>query len=144
VELVPQPGGSMKAGRALGLATALAWGVAVLACEPEEPAWVDPVEAAHAQADRARAPAEVASAQAALEQAYAQVPQSSDPREVWVRQDLCARIGELWLARGEPARGLEWVEKGLELSHAITVARANLLGLKGRALEALGQKEQAA
>jgi tetratricopeptide (TPR) repeat protein len=120
--------------------------VALGACQErdEGPAWVGAVESAHSAADRARSPDERQTARRALEDAYTEVPQSSDPRQSWVRQDLCVRIGESALDAGQALEALSWAEKGLALSSILNVSRADLLGLKGRALEALGRKEEAA
>jgi tetratricopeptide (TPR) repeat protein len=122
----------------LGCAAALAWG-----CNADEPGWVQAVQAAHAQADSAHGDAERAAAAEALERAYRAVPSDEDPTLTWVRQDLCVRIGDAALRRGDADAALLWAERGLGLSESSNVARADLFRVKGEALEAQGKKEDA-
>lgn len=114
------------------------------ACASEEPAWVAVVEAAHSRADGAQSAGERSEASVRLIEAYRTVPEAGGPLVAWVRQDLCARIGQGFLEERQPAQALEWARRGLSLSDATNVARADLLRLSGEALEALGDEEAAA
>jgi tetratricopeptide (TPR) repeat protein len=131
----------------LDLVGASAWllvTVTLGACNEAEPAWVAEVEAAHASADGAQSESERNEASSRLETAYLEVPVSDDPTLTWVRQDLCVRIGDSALRRGDPEAALLWAERCLGIAKARNVARADLLRVKGEALEGLGKKEQAA
>jgi hypothetical protein len=114
------------------------------ACEPERPSWVELAEAAHQEADAARTDAEEDAARRRLERAYREVPAGEDPSLTWVRQDLCARVGDMALRRGDAQAALHWAERGLGLVASANLARADLLRVKGQALEVLGKPGAAA
>lgn len=113
------------------------------ACKSEEPAWVQKVESAHAQADSARDPEARERAHTALEDAYRAVPISDQRTAIWIKQDLAARLGEAALDSNRYDDALRWVDQGLALSDELNVARADLLRVRGEALEGLGRKDEA-
>lgn len=124
---------------ALVLGVALA---SISACK--ESGWVDELERAHVALDDAETEAQREQALRALERAYAEIPASSEAAANWARQDVCARLADAALRAGDPQKALSWAEEGLLVSPRLNVARAELLRLKGDALEALGQKAKAA
>lgn len=129
--------------RALRAVVLLVVPLCLNACKSEEPAWVQKVENAHAQADSARDPGARVRAQAALEDAYRAVPNSDQRTAIWVKQDLAARLGEASLDSNRYDDALRWVDQGLSLSDELNVARADLLRVRGEALEGLGRKDEA-
>lgn len=121
----------------------------LLACgstkEAEAERWMDQVEDAHQIADRAATDsAQQGPAERALETALSSAPAGSGAALHWVQQDLCVRLAALNLQQGEPMVTLRWSDKGLALGSQVNIARAELLRLRGDALEALGNKEGAA
>lgn len=114
--------------------------VGLLSCQDDEPQWIQELEHAHQSADGARSEEQRAQAAKQLEAAYRTLPATSSEALIFARQDLCARLAELSFERGEPEAALRWATKGLGLSERLNVARAELLRLKGNALEAMGDK----
>jgi hypothetical protein len=127
-----------------------AWAaISLAACssakEADAERWMKQVEEAHQIADRAASdPAQQGAAEQALEDALKLAPVGSGAALHWVQQDLCVRLASLNLLQSEPAVTLRWVDTGLALGTDINIARAELLRLRGDALEALGNKEAAA
>jgi hypothetical protein len=115
---------------------------AASACATEEPVWMDQVESAHRAADAASSDTERRRAAERLEQAYLSVPADDASTVVWVRQDLCVRIGRAAFDRSELASALRWAERGLELSQVANIALADLLRLQGEALAGLGERRR--
>lgn len=104
--------------------------------------WIETARLAHEEADRANSAAARTQALARLRQALTQVP-TRGAANVWVRQDLSARLAQLHLEAGEPEQALEWCRSGLALNREPSVAVANLLVLSGRAHEARGEDDVA-
>jgi tetratricopeptide (TPR) repeat protein len=131
----------------------LAFGLAVLGCAKAEPTddALSPVASAlealgraHRLADAAKTDAERQSALQALDEGVRALPkESAGPSAVWVVQDALARSAELELALGHADRAISRAEQGLRLGTESSVPVASLHTLKGRALEARGEIEQA-
>ncbi len=107
--------------------------------------WLRALRLAHEEADDARTPAERAEALASIGRLFeARLPGGvDDPATRALRQDLASRAARLALELGRSAEALDWATRGLGLSSAPTVLRANLLLVRADALEATGQREAA-
>jgi tetratricopeptide (TPR) repeat protein len=105
--------------------------------------WNDVVRRAHRTADEQRT-TDVAATERALRSAIEQAPDVPDERQRWVIQDLYYRLGQLLFDVGATDRALDEIEEGLRVSEAPTLARANLVALKGKALAKLGDRQAAA
>lgn len=142
------------------LATCLIWSaLAVLAAcssaKDRSAQWVALVQRAHTSTDEYRrvdenrgadnAPApDSRAAERALRQAISEAPDAPNVSERWVIQDLYYRLAQLLADHGSLEQAGSEVERGLAVEAAPTLARANLLALRGKVLEKQGQREAAA
>lgn len=100
------------------------------------------VHSAHASADGE--PRDRAARERALRTALRDAPSAPDPRQRWVIQDLYYRLAQTLLDGDAPDQAAHEVEKGLAIDGARTLARANLLALKGKIDERRGNRQAAA
>lgn len=105
--------------------------------------WDDVVRRAHRTADEQRT-TDVVTTEQALRRAIEQAPGTLDERQRWIVQDLYYRLGQLLLDSGAMQLALDEIERGLRVSGAPTLARANLLALQGKTLAKMGNKQAAA
>jgi len=108
------------------------------------------LRSAHSAADGASAhdklsPSRTEDALAAIAKAYTEPlpPQISFTEALPLRQDLADRAARLELAQGNPQAALTWTARGLALSTAPGVFRANLLLTSADAHEAMNQPDAA-
>jgi tetratricopeptide (TPR) repeat protein len=114
------------------------------AAEPAGSEWFLSVQAASEQADRLEAAGDAAGARAALEEALSRPASGVHPGDARaLRQDLLFRAGCLELASGRHDAARAQAEQGLALGRVQDVFTANLLILRGRALEAAGDARAA-
>jgi hypothetical protein len=107
--------------------------------------WIERAETAHHDADRLLPLGDVAAARTALRAAAeAPVPEGASPRDARiVRQDLYCRLASLEVDRADPAEAVRWATTGLSLGRGEDVFTANLEIVRGRALERLGNANDA-
>jgi hypothetical protein len=128
----------------LALAGAL---VVSVACSRRTDAsdWLGRAEAAHVEATRHLEGHDVDGARAALrDAAQARVPgdATADDARI-VRQDLYARLATLELGQGQARQAAAWATAGLDLGRGKDVFTTNLLIVRGRAMEQLGDASSA-
>ena len=113
---------------------------------PDAATWLSQLRSAHPRADAALSAGNVDDAVAVLAEAgRAPMPAellAADRRVL--HQDLLYRLGGAELDRAEPARALAAAERGLGLGRAQDVFTANLLVVRGEALQALERETEAA
>jgi tetratricopeptide (TPR) repeat protein len=108
--------------------------------------WLEEIKAKSIQADLALKEERFQDAILAL----SSIVENKGPQEVEredvriVRQDACFRLATIYLEDRNPQEALKWSEFGLGLGQKDDLFETNLLLAKGRALEALGQEQQAA
>ncbi len=123
---------------------------------PNAPSWLSRLRTVHTQADAAAASgpskrdarkkgAASQTAIGAIANLYAAPPppQLSADELLPLRRDLADRAARLELAQGNPRAALTWTSRGLSLSDAPGVFRANLLLTAADAHQALGQGDDA-
>lgn len=129
------------------LRVALVACLVLVACGGEDgAAWVAQARSASVRADEALASGDMARAREALTPLVEQAPPravSPDDARV-VAQDAAWRLARLALADGDGAAALGWVDAGLSRGRRGDVFVANLLAVRGQALEALGRDVEAA
>lgn len=111
----------------------------------EASAWIEAAKDAHREADAKIAAGDRAAARDALARAFDVAPPPSiapEDRRV-VRQDLAYRLAELALSEEDARTAKEWADRGLEQGRAGDVFTANLLIVRGRAREMLGDDRAA-
>lgn len=108
--------------------------------------WLEERETDHAAIDEALANRDFNAAAKRIEGALAEPPPLDLPPNAVrvVRQDLYYRKAEILLMRSDPAQALAAVDKGLSLGKEDDLFTANLFIARGRAHEALEDKQQAA
>ena len=110
------------------------------------PEWLPQLEAAHRTADQASARSDFAEARRALTEAIALRPSqamTAGERRV-LTQDLHYRLAEVELASGQPLEAQRAASRGLALGRHDDLFTANLLVVRGRALEATGAERESA
>lgn len=105
--------------------------------------WVDLVQRAHHELDEGRSE-DAVSTERVLRAAIVEAPRDPSPRESWVIQDLHYRLAQVLLDAGEIDRAIVEVDRGLLVATAATLARANLLALRGKIFERQGNRQRAA
>lgn len=123
-------------------ATVLVAGAACSSAKDRGGNWVNLVQAAHRSADAASSVG-LDETERALRAALASAPDAPNERERWVIQDLYYRLAQLLVDRGVQDQAEGQIAKGLQVDAAPTLARANLLALRGKVLERQGQQEAA-
>jgi hypothetical protein len=107
--------------------------------------WLDRMKSTHATADRLLAENDIDQARDVLTASWnAEAPAGiavADGRAI--RQDVAYRLAELELAAEHTDAVMMWADRGLALGHDETVMTANLLMLRGRLFERLGQPTKA-
>jgi hypothetical protein len=107
--------------------------------------WLSRAEAAHRDADRHLGRGDADGARdVLLGAASTPAPSFAVPGDVRaVRQDLYARLAAVDVGRGRAREAAAWATTGLELGRARDVFTANLLILRGRAMEQVGDASAA-
>lgn len=115
-------------------------------CEDDARAWVEHAAAESAAAESARERGEVDEAITRLTSIVdSEVPNGVAEEDARVvRQDAYDRLARLVLERGDPARALNLVDRGLGLGERDDVFTASLLTTRGRIREAAGRDHEAA
>jgi hypothetical protein len=107
--------------------------------------WLDQMKSTHAAADRLLAENDIGQARDVLTASWnAEAPAGIAVADVRaIRQDVAYRLAELGLAANHPDAAMMWADRGLALGQDDTVMTANLLMLRGRLFERLGQPQKA-
>ncbi len=107
--------------------------------------WLARAEAANQEADHRLLSGDTDGARDALRDvADAPVPRATSTDDARaVRQDLLYRLAALELGRGRARDAASWAARGLDLGRARDVFTSNLLIVRGRALEQLGDARSA-
>lgn len=107
--------------------------------------WLARAEAAHEEASRHLAAHDAPGARDALRAAAeAKVPAGATPEDARVvRQDLYGRLATLELGQSGAREAVTWATAGLDLGRSTDVFTSNLLIVRGRALEQLGDASSA-
>lgn len=111
----------------------------------EAAAWLTQAQDAHREADEAILDNDLETAESILREALVEPPETVHERDARViRQDLYYRLATVLADRADNNAALEAADRGLALGEAEDLFTANLLVVKGRALEALGRDVDAA
>ena len=115
-------------------------------CDGAAARFIDTARDTHAKADALARSGDPRSAARLLEDLVARpAPAGIAPQDRRVLlQDAYARLADLALKAGEPARARDFAAAGLALGEGHDVFSASLLALRGHAQEALGQDAEAA
>jgi hypothetical protein len=102
------------------------------ASEPQAAAWVAELRSVHVKLDAAKSASEQRSALQAVERLFESPPQlgavgGTAPELLPLRQDLASRAARVELALGDAMNAGRWAERGLTLTSAPSLFRANLL-----------------
>jgi hypothetical protein len=100
--------------------------------------WVARAEAANREADRLLASGDTGGARLALQNAETAMANATGNDERAVRLDLLYRLARIDLGTGDVKGAAGWAARGLELGRTNDSFTTNLLIVRGRALEKMG------